>query len=94
MITSDTIPIPGRDVIIREDVDGVLLFQVRTDEMHYLSNSAFRVFSMCDGSCTTGELKRKLAKNNAECATKEGNERIDRFLQDLAERRLLELWGV
>lgn len=88
MLTTDTLPIPSRDVVTRGESGGVLLFQVRTDEMYFATPSAFALFSLCDGTRTVGEIEREVG-----ALRPDGRRRVERFLAALAERSLIELWS-
>jgi hypothetical protein len=88
MLTADTLPVACRDVVTRSEPGGVLLFQVRTDEMFFATRSAFALFSLCDGTRTVSEIERELEAHDAERRA-----RVERFLTVLAERSLIELWS-
>lgn len=90
-ITSDTIPLRSKDVVTRKDAQGMLLFQVRTDEMHFISNNAFALFSLCDGSRTVKEIQDFVAVNQPEMASPDRRIQIAQFIESLAQRNILEL---
>jgi hypothetical protein len=92
MLAPDTIPLPCKEVVSRVEPGGALLFQVRTDEMFFVSPGAFSLFSLCDGSRTIAEIHALLAHYQPELASQAGHEQVERFLESLAERRLVELW--
>ena len=88
MVTAETLPIPSRDVVTRAEAGGVLLFQIRTDEMFFATPSAFALFSLCDGTRTVGEIEREVG------ARQPDDQRcVEDLLEILAERSLLELWS-
>jgi hypothetical protein len=92
MLDPETLPIHSKDVVTRNDSCGRLLFQVRTDEMHFISDSAFALFLLCDGSRTVAQIEELLAREQPELATPEARERIEQFIESLAERNIIELW--
>lgn len=92
MLTLDTIPILSKDVLTRTDSGGVLLFQFRTDEMHYISKDADAIFRLCNGARTMGELMDLLAECRSDLSSPEGREQVERFIEDLASRSVVELW--
>ena len=49
MLAPDTIPLSCKEVVSRVEPEGVLLFQVRTDEMFFVSQGAFSLFLLCRG---------------------------------------------
>jgi hypothetical protein len=90
-IGSRTIPLRSKDVVTRKDAQGVLLFQVRTDEMHFISESAFALFSLCDGSRTVQEIQEFVAANQPEISSPRGRTLIADFIESLAQRNVIEL---
>lgn len=92
MLAPETLPLRSRDVVTRTDSGGVLLFQVRTDEMHFISDSAFALLALCDGSRTVEQIEELLARTKPELATPEARERIEQLIESLAERNVVELW--
>ncbi len=92
MLTPETIPIRSRDVVTRNDSGGVLLFQVRTDEMHFVSDAAFALFSLCDGSRTVAEIEELLARELPELDAPGARASVEQFFESLADRDVIELW--
>jgi Coenzyme PQQ synthesis protein D (PqqD) len=90
-INKEIIPLRSKDVVTRNDSGGVLLFQVRTDEMHFISDSAFALFALCDGSRTVGDIVELLAEAQPEMASGEARERVGQFIESLADRHVVEL---
>lgn len=90
-LNSETIPLRSKDVVTRNDSRGMLLFQVRTDEMHFVSDGAFALFALCDGSRTVGEIEELLAARQPEMAAPDARQRIEQFIESLAQRQVVEL---
>lgn len=90
-ITNDSIPLRSKDVVTRKDAQGILLFQVRTDEMHFITNNAFALFSLCDGSRTLEEIQDFVAANRPDLESPDGRSLITQFIESLAQRNILEL---
>ena len=87
---ADAIPILSRDVIKRDDANGVLLFQVYSDEMYFVSFPAYESFvSQCDGSATLGSIVEKMGGIQE---TPEGMEKIDDFIDELLRREIIHFW--
>jgi len=92
MISRHAIPLISRDVVHRNDPKGVLLFQVRTDEIHFLDRNAYSLFQLCDGSRTISEIEELLVGDTKSESNRDPIQRFERFLNDLAERDLIEVW--
>lgn len=92
MATVDALPVPCKDVVVRREPDGVLLFQVETDEMYFVPDGAFALFQLCDGTSTVGQIARLVASYRPEFASAEGEASVARFMDALADRHLIELW--
>lgn len=87
-----TIALPSPQVVVRREKKGAILFQVHTDEMYSLSESAFTLFRLFDG---VSDLRQIAA--TIQIATGAGDaghiqEQIASFAELLAERQLIELW--
>jgi hypothetical protein len=92
MLAPNVIPLSSKDVVRRVESGGVLLFQVQTDEMFFISKGAFSLFELCDGTHTVAEIKGLLIQHQPEFATSQGQANVDEFLESLAEHSLIELW--
>ncbi len=92
MLAPTTVPMASKDVIHRDDPGGILLFQVRTDEMHFISREAFALYSLCDGTRTVTDIEALVAEHAPELRGEEGERRIEEFLEELADRTIIELW--
>lgn len=92
MLAPDIVPVHSKNVVTRKDSGGMLLFQVRTDEMHFISHSAYLLFALCNGSRTIAEIEELLAHQQPELATPEARKKIEGFINSLAERQVVELW--
>jgi hypothetical protein len=60
--------------------------------MHFIHQDAFAVFQMCDGTRTIGEIHSQLAVCQPNLATPAAEERVQKFIEELAKRDLVELW--
>ena len=88
--TVDTIPILSRDVIKREDANGVLLFKVYSDEMYFVSFPAYDAFvSKCDGSATLGSIVEGMGEIYQ---TPEGINKVEHFIDELLRRKIIQFW--
>lgn len=89
---TNALPVVNRDVIHRPERNGVLLFQVRTDEMHYISPDAYRLFQLCDGTHTLDQIITHVDRSRGREATAEERDGIVHFFDELAQRSLVEVW--
>jgi hypothetical protein len=92
MVTADTIPIRSKDVLIRRDGGGVLLFQTRTDEMYYVSDGVHEVLKLCDGARTIGEISDLFAGKGPESSCPDRREPVEHLIEELTTRGVVELW--
>lgn len=88
LIDDNSIAVVSPDVIVRPDAQGILLFQVRTDEMHFVTPSAHLIWSLCDGNRTVGELLDEVTHDNDEQRMA-----VRALLDSLATRSLIEIWS-
>lgn len=93
MMTDYSIPILSKDVITRPDANGVLIFQVRTDEMHFITENAAALLSLCSGSRTISEIEEIVAENQPEKFKTKTKRGVENFLESLVERKVLEIWS-
>ena len=93
MITDYSIPILSKDVITRPDANGVLIFQVRTDEIHFITENAFALLSLCNGNRTISEIEEIATENQPEQVKTKTRRGVENFLESLVERRVLEIWS-
>jgi hypothetical protein len=87
MLNPNAIPLLSKDVVTRSDSNGMLLFQVRTDEMHFISEAAYSVLNYCNGSQTISEIKAVIEP----FLPSSNSSQIDRFFESLVERNVIEL---
>jgi hypothetical protein len=89
-LNKNLVPILSDDVIVRKDKNGMLLFQVYSDEMYFIPFSAYHSFLVkCDGSKTLKEIMDGI-KYAATFVDKEL--RINNFINGLLQRKIITLW--
>jgi hypothetical protein len=93
MLTGNEVPTRAAGVVVRAEPEGVLLFQGRTDQMYFTSPAAFALFSLCDGTRTICEIEDLVAVHDPRARLPQSRTRLGDFLEDLAARQLIELWG-
>jgi hypothetical protein len=93
MLSGTEIPMRAAGVIVRTEPQGMLLFQGQTDQMYFTSPAGYALFSLCDGTRTVGEIEEIVCARDAGPWTVQARTSLGQFLEDLAERRLIELWG-
>lgn len=85
---NNTIPVLSYDVIARNDKNGILLFQVYSDEMYFVSFAAHeQIISKCDGSKTMKEI---IGSINLPEPTK--LQHIHTFFKELEKRQIITIW--
>lgn len=92
MLDKTAIPIQSRDVVVRKESEGMLLFQIRTDEMYFISNSGFELLRLCDGSLTITQIEEVFTKDLSQLEKFECCQQIERLMVNLADRKVIELW--
>lgn len=93
MLATDAILYLSKDVITRPDSNGVLIFQVRTDEMHFVSENASALLALCNGSRTISEIEEVVAEFQPEATKTKLKSYVEQFVESLVERRILEIWS-
>ncbi len=83
------IPILSKDIISRKDSNGILLFQVQSDEMYFVTPVVYQsVIAKCDGSKTlaeiSGQFPDSIKKNDLKI--------FEQFIDDLIKRNIIALW--
>jgi len=92
MTSLDMIPIPSPQVVVRREPKGAVLFQVHTDEMYSLSESAFTLFRLFDGARDLHQIAATIQSATTEADVGHIENRIAAFAERLADRQLIELW--
>jgi hypothetical protein len=93
VIAPDALLTLSNDVITRRDPAGLLLFQVRTDEMYFVPHAAAALLKLVDGSRTLAEIGDAamdlgpVADGAALIST------ITSLFSSLAERQVIEVWS-
>jgi hypothetical protein len=90
---TSAVPLRSRDVVTREEPGGVLLFQVRSDEMFFISRNAYALFELFDGARTIGDLADLLTEDANLGDRSEALGFLQGFAQELASRQLIEIWS-
>jgi len=93
MIATDALLTLSKDVIVRRDAFGVLLFQVRTDEMYFVPHAAAALLRLVDGSRTLVEIGEAALNLEAEADRAALLPAIESLFSSLAERQVVEVWA-
>lgn len=89
-LTPATILQAGAGCVMREQQEGKLFYNVRTDELHLMPAAGFVVFELCDGLRSVADIGQWLADAfPAERAALPAT--LMHFLTQLVERGILEL---
>ena len=86
----DSVLIPSKACVVREQGEGWLFYNSRTDELHLVPPTGVVTYQLCDGLKTVGEINQILS----ECLglnpeTVQG--RLYDFLGQLVSRGILEV---
>jgi hypothetical protein len=75
---------------IRPQKEGYVVYNARTDELHLISESGFRVYQQCDGLHTVGEIAREWIRDDGkQVPSADGN--LQTFIEQLLARGILEI---
>ena len=93
MIAPDALLTLSKDVITRRDPAGLLLFQVRTDEMYFVPHAAAALLKLVDGSRTLAEIGDAVMDLEPVADRPVLISTIASFFSSLAERPVVEVWS-
>jgi hypothetical protein len=93
VITSDALLTLSKDVILRRDPAGLLLFQVRTDEMYFVPHAAAALLKLVDGSRTLGEIEDETLRQHPALDRNVFAPAMSSLFASLAERKVIEVWS-
>ena len=93
MITADALLTRSKDVILRRDPSGLLLFQVRTDEMYFVPHAAAALLELVDGSRTLEEIEEEALRLDPTTDRETFVPAMTSLFSSLAERQLIEVWS-
>jgi hypothetical protein len=89
-LTRDAIPQSTGACVIRQQKEGFLFYNSRTDELHLVPTTGFLVYQLCDGLHTAGEIEQWLAEaipGSREAAS----EALEQFFRAMVARGILEM---
>ena len=89
-LTRDAVPQQTGTCVVRQQKEGYLFYNSRTDELHLVPTTGFLVYQLCDGLRTAGEIGQWLADaipGNGQATS----EALEQFLGALVARGILEL---
>ncbi len=93
MIPSQSIPLRASQTTSRQDQNGVLLFQMATDQMYLAGAAAGAVFELCDGTRSVCDIVEVLLQYNPAWNRAEAVEQVASLIDALRARGLIELWS-
>jgi hypothetical protein len=88
-VSPESILLPTPWCVVREQEDGHLLYNPRTDELHLLPPTGFYAYRLCDGVRTVAEVTAKLAAATGSGVV-EASRPVRELLAGLVARGLLE----
>lgn len=84
------IPQPTGCCVVRQQKEGYLFYNSRTDELHLVPSTGFLVYQLCDGLRTAADIEQWLA-DALPGDRRTAGEAIERFLDALVTRGILEM---
>ncbi len=93
MLADEVLVTLSNDVILRRDPAGLLLFQVRTDEMYFVPHAVAALLSFVDGSRTLGEIKDEAMRLDPTMDRNALLPAMTSLFASLAERQVIEVWS-
>ena len=86
----DSVPQSTGSCVVRQQKEGYLFYNSRTDELHLVPSTGFLVYQLCDGLRTTGEIEQWLAEA-IPADRRATSEALEQFLGALVARGILEM---
>ncbi len=87
----DSIPLISKEVAFRKDENGMLIFQIHTDEMYFVSNEVFQLISLCNGANTCSEIINQLGKIDPAFLLESGHDSVNSFFMNLMDRKIIKM---
>lgn len=93
MINNNSILLKSSSVVVRKETNHYLLYSVSSDELHLIPLNSYFIYELCNGFLTVNEIEN-LALNNffINENNDDVNSAIREFLQNLVNRKLLEVY--
>lgn len=88
----NAIPVLSEHVMTRKDSNGMLLFEIPTDEMYFVTDDGFFLISLCNGSQTLGEIISGLNELQPESGSDALKTELLGFYSELEKRKLIHFW--
>jgi hypothetical protein len=93
VIATDALLTLSKDVILRRDPSGLLVFQIRTDEMYFVPHAAAALLKLVDGSRTLAEIGDAAMDLEPAADRIALMPAISSLFASLAERQVIEVWS-
>lgn len=84
------IPLISDNVVFRDDENGMLIFQIHTDEMYFVSNETYAIIQKCNGANTCDDIVSGIMGQSKMTPT-EIQSFFIKFIENLIERKIIEL---
>ena len=88
----NAIPVLSEHVMTRKDRNGMLLFEIPTDEMYFVTPNGFYLVSLCNGSQTLAEIVNDLSARHTGPDFDELRSELLGFYSELKKRKLIQFW--
>ena len=90
---NEAVPLIARTVAARRDGDGVLLFEIDSDEMYFVTPTVHAILKLCDGSRTVADLEGAVAEQLGRALAPAERQGVVDCITQLEARQLVELWS-
>jgi len=86
----NSIPLISKNIAFREDENGILIFQIDTDEMYFISHAVFPLIELCNGANSCQDILDILRKNENSTPDIINNSFV-MFVKNLLSREIISL---
>lgn len=85
----NSVPLISKGIVFRKDDNGMLIFQINTDEMYFVSHEIFPLIELCNGANTCQDILEILKGNDSQ--TTDIDKSYSMFIENLLHRDLISL---
>jgi hypothetical protein len=89
MDESKKMPKVREDVSIQKLGDKVMVYDPLNEKVHILNNTAYCIWTLCNGNCTLQEIKEKISRKFPEISDQEILNDIASAIDNFEQKKLL-----
>lgn len=86
----NSIPLISKNIAFRKDDNGMLIFQINTDEMYFVSHATYPLIALCNGANSCQDILNILKKYDNSKSDIVSNT-FEMFIKDLLSRDIISL---